>query len=131
MENEWAEERVSKGHKYDVGSNVFDVFNELFYDSKPEDGEVYAQVCGIEKNERIFKWIKRKYLKVPDDFEYYKIFVAKANGSGTLGETLSTPVIAVSNVGHTVTFLSIGKFETKEECEAGLKYIKTKFYFKF
>lgn len=38
-ENPWAIERPSKGHKYDVGSNVFTVFPELFFDEKPADDE--------------------------------------------------------------------------------------------
>ena len=126
-ENIWALERPSKGHKYDVGSNVFDVFPELFFNEKPDDIEEYAQVYGREKNERILKWIKKNYIKVPDNYEYYKIFVAKANGSGNIGEVLASPVLAAPFVGHTVTFLSIGKFTTMEESEAVLKYIKTKF----
>ncbi|MGN0586925.1 MAG: Eco57I restriction-modification methylase domain-containing protein [Oscillospiraceae bacterium] len=126
-ENEWAAERPSKGHKYDVGSNVFYTFPELFFDDMPNDGEEYARIFGREKASRALKWIKRKYLKLPDNFEYYKVFIPKANGSGGVGEALSMPVIGEPNVGHTVTFLSIGKFGTAAEAEACLKYIKTKF----
>lgn len=64
---------------------------------------------------------------MPDNFEHYKVFVAKANGSGVLGESLSMPIVGEPNMGHTITFLSIGKFQTKDEAEALLKYIKTKF----
>jgi len=71
--------------------------------------------------------IKQDYLRVPDNFDTYKVFVAKANGAGTLGEALSTPVVGEPFVGHTVTFLSIGKFDRIEEANAVLKYIKTKF----
>lgn len=77
--------------------------------------------------QRNLKWIKKKYLKVPDNFDYYKVFVPKANGSGAIGEVLSTPVVGQPVVGHTVTFLSIGKFTTQEEAEAVLKYIMSKF----
>lgn len=122
IENKWAEGRPSEGHRYDVGFNVFDGFPELFFDEKPTDNDEYAQICGREKNNRCLKWIKRKYLKTPDNFDYYKVFIPKANGSGAIGEVLSTSV-----VGHTVTFLSIGKFKTLFEAEAVLKYIKTKF----
>ena len=126
-ENDWASEKQSQGHKYDVGSNVFDIFPELFLDEKPEDGEEYAKIFGRNNNQRIEKWIKKAYLKVPDNFDYYKIFVAKSNGSGAFGETLSSPVIGEPNMGHTVTFLSIGKLSGYNEAEAVLKYIKTKF----
>lgn len=125
-ENTWAIDRPSKGHKYDVGSNVFDTFPELFTDDEPISGE-YAQVIGRTRNKRHLKWVSKEYLRVPDNFKYYKVFVTKANGSGVFGESLSAPIVGEPNMGHTVTFLSIGKFETKEEAEALLKYIKTKF----
>ena len=40
---------------------------------------------------------------------------------------MSEPVIEGPGVGSTETFLSIGKFNTKEEAAAVEKYIKTKF----
>lgn len=126
-ENPWAASRPSKGHRYDVGSNIFELFPELFFENKPEDGEEYAKIFGREKNDRNLKWIKKKYLKLPDNFDFYKVMVPKANGSGAIGEVLSTPVVGHPVVGHTLTFLSIGKFKTKVEAEACLKYIKSKF----
>ena len=121
-ENPFAENRQSKGHRYDCGSNVFDVFPELFYDEKPNDKKEYARVLGRANNVRIEKWFRKDYLKIPDNFDFYKVFVPKSNGSGAIGEVLSTPM-----VGCTTTFLNIGKFETKFEAESCLKYIKTKF----
>ena len=131
-ENSWAENRQSTGHKFDVGSNVFDTFPELFFDERPNDSCDYAQVYGRVNNNRIIKWIKKSYLKLPDNFDSYKIFIPKANGSGAIGEVLSTPIVGEPIVGEpivgsTTTFLSIGKFATKEEAEACMKYIKTKF----
>lgn len=126
-ENPWAESRPSKGHKYDVGTNVFDVFPELFVEDIPDDGEEYAMIVGRTRTERTQRWVKKKYLKAPDNFDYYKVFIPKANGSGAIGEVLSTPVVGQPVVGHTVTFLSIGKFETEFEATAVLNYIKTKF----
>ena len=58
----------------------------------------------------------------PDSFDKYKVFIPKANGSGAIGEVLSTPL-----VGATETFLSIGSFDTAVEAEGCLKYVKTKF----
>lgn len=126
-ENKWAENRQSKGHRYDLGSNVFAVFPELFFDQCPNDSDDYAQIYGRKGSERAFKWIKRKYLKTPDNFDNYKVFIPKSNGSGAIGEVLSTPVVGQPVVGHTVTFLSVGKFETLAEAIAVLKYIKSKF----
>ena len=126
-ENEWAITRPSKGHKYDVGTNVFDTFPELFFDECPTDGADYIQIYGRKENTRCSKWIKRSYVKLPDNIDYYKVFIPKSNGSGAIGEVLSTPVVGRPVVGHTVTFLSIGKYETVYEAEATLKYIKSKF----
>lgn len=126
-ENTWAEGRQSKGHRYDVGSNVFDVLPELFFNEKPNDDFQYCRVFGRLDNIRIVKWIKKDYLRCPDNVDYYKVFVTKTNGTGTLGEALSMPTIGEPNMGHTVTFLSIGKFNTEDEANALLKYIKTKF----
>ena len=126
-ENPQMENRQAKGHKYDIGSNVFDTFPELFFDTKPNDNNEYAQIYGREKNARFLKWIKKAYVKIPDNFDFYKIFIPKANGSGAIGEALSTPLVGEPLVGSTTTFLSIGKFATKEEAENCMKYIKTKF----
>ena len=124
-ENEWAEGRQSKGHKYDLGTSVFDIFPELFYEESPN--AEYMAVYGRVNNERICKWIKRAYVKLPDNIDKFKVFFPKANGSGTFGETLAEPIVGVPNMGHTVTFLSIGQFDTNEEAANLVKYIKTKF----
>ena len=127
VENKWAEGRQSDGHKYDVGSGVFDVLPELFYAERPKDNHKYTSIYGRKGSERMIKWIRTDYLKTPDNLNYYKVFVAKTNGSGELGEPLSMPIIGKPNMGHTVTFLSIGKFISKNEAVALLKYIQTKF----
>ena len=131
-ENSWAENRQSTGHRYDVGSNVFNIFPDLFFEEMPNDGYEYAKIYGRENNERIEKWIKKDYLKIPDNFYFYKIFIPKSNGSGAIGEVLSTPIVGEPIVGEpivgsTTTFLSVGKFDTETEAVACLKYIKTKF----
>jgi len=125
-ENTWAISRPSVGHKYDVGTNVFEIFPELFSKEKPKD-DTYIQVYGRLNNERVYRWIKRKYICPPDNLDSYKVFIPKSNGSGAIGETLSTPVVGMPVVGHTVTFLSIGKFDTLEKATNVLKYIKSKF----
>ncbi len=69
----------------------------------------------------------KKYINNNDYLEKYNVFVPEANGSGALGEVLSTPLIGQPLIGHTDTFLSIGAFDNEEEAKALLKYIKTKF----
>ena len=50
-----------------------------------------------------------------------------SNGSGAIGEVLSTPLVGEPLVGYTQTFISFGAFETREEAENLMKYIKSKF----
>ena len=116
----------SKGHKFDVGSGAFKILSDiLYFDEKQSDKDV--QILGLENLNRTYRWIKPDYLNPPESFYGYKIFIPKSNGSGALGEVLSTPLIGEPLIGATETFLSIGSFETQEEAEACLKYIKTKF----
>lgn len=121
------ENRVSKSEKKSIGSNVFEKFPEVFFDTAPQDGKEYVQIYGREHSTRIFKWIKREYIEDHDNLEKWKVFVPGANGSGTLGETLSTPIVAPPLVVGTQTFISFGAFDDQLESENVLKYLKTKF----
>lgn len=121
QENPNLEGRQSEGHRLDIGSSIFEVLPEIFLDENPNDSN-YIGLYGLDGRNRVTKWIKRPYVKTPDNIDSYKIFVPKSNGSGALGEVLSTPVI-----GHTLTFLSIGKFDKFSDAEACLKYIKSRF----
>ena len=116
----------SKGHKFDVGSGAFKILSDiLYFDKKQSDNDV--QILGLENLNRTYRWINQDYLNPPESFRKYKVFFPQANGSGAIGEVISTPLIGAPLIGATETFLSIGGFETKEEAEACLKYIKTKF----
>jgi hypothetical protein len=70
---------------------------------------------------------RESYQEVPDSFYHYKVFVPEANGSGAIGEVLSTPLIGAPLIGATDTFISVGNFDNKFEAESALKYVKTKF----
>ena len=56
-----------------------------------------------------------------------EILGPKANGSGAIGEVLSTPLIGLPLIGFTETYISIGQTDDKDEAEAILKYVKSKF----
>ena len=87
------ENLLSKGHKYDFKSSVFEKLdNIVFFENKPSDGE-YVQILGIIRGKRHFRWIKRAYVKETPNFTNYKVFLPNANGSGALGEVFSTPLI--------------------------------------
>ena len=118
----------SKGHKFDIGSGAFKILkNLLFFEKKPIDGGNYTQFLGLSNLKRVYYWIDKKYINPPKSFYKYKVFIPQANGSGAIGEVLSTPLIGEPLIGATETFLSIGAYETYYEAEATLKYVKTKF----
>ena len=63
-----------------------------------------------------------------NDYTYaYKVMLPKANGSGELGETLSSPFVGEPGVGGTDTFISFGPLPDELSANALLKYIKSKF----
>jgi len=116
----------SKGHDYDLKSNVLDKLTMIFLDSKPNDGEEYIQIIGRSKNERVSKFIKRSYINSVSNLDKYKIFLPKASGIGAFGEALAPAVVAEPGVGYTETFFSLGSFDTAQEAENLHKYLKTK-----
>ncbi|WP_338337335.1 Eco57I restriction-modification methylase domain-containing protein [Marseilla massiliensis] len=85
------------------------------------------KILGRIGNERVYRWIKKEYIQSNDYFSKYNVFVPEANGTGSFGEVLSTPIIGMPMIGHTDTFISVGKFDNVGEAQACLKYIKTKF----
>lgn len=128
-ENPFVADRLKKSSQSFIASNAFDVLPELFKSTKSKDD---IEIVGRFNNQRASRYIDKKYIDGPDNFTKYKIFLPKANGSGALGEVLSTPLIGQPLIGqpligHTQTFISIGLFETTEEASACLKYIKSKF----
>lgn len=98
---------------------------ELFTDEKVCDESI--KILGKVKNGRAYKWIQKKYVHPNDYLDSYNVFVPEANGTGAIGEVLSTPVIGVPVIGHTDTFLSIGKFTDAQQADRCLKYVKSKF----
>ncbi len=126
-ENPDIKSKLSAGHLFDVTSNIFSKLDDLFYDEKPDDGKEYIQIYGLDGNKRTYKYIFKDYIMPHENLLKYKVFVPKSNGSGAIGEVLSTPLIGEPLIGHTQTFISIGSFEKKQEATNCLKYIKTKF----
>ena len=84
-------------------------------------------MLGLVKNIRTYKYIQLKYIEPSDNIMKYKVILPKSNGTGALGETLSTPLIGSPLMGYTQSFIGIGAFNNINEAEACLKYIKSKF----
>ena len=113
---------LSDGHADDLTTNIFEKLPMIFLDNKPDDGNEYIQIYGLIKMRRTFKLIRRDYVRNETNLDKYKIIVPKSNGSGALGEVVSTPL-----VGSTQTFISVGAFDTRAEADACIAYIKSKF----
>ena len=124
-----AEKLQGKGTKNKIVSKSLQVLDFAFSDKEFNNS---VKLLGRIGNDRVYRYIKKDYLDLPEIFEKYNILVPEANGSGAIGEVLSTPLIGEPLIGepligHTDTFLSIGAFDTVSEAENCLKYVKTKF----
>ena len=117
----------SAGHDYDLKSNIFDKMATVFFDNCPDDEKTYSLVLGRENNSRKYKYIDRRYLNDVVNFNKHKILLPKAIGIGEFGETITDPIVATPNTGHTETFFSIGCFDSSIEAENLKKYLSTKF----
>lgn len=119
--------KLSNGHAYDMSSNIFERLPDVFHDTCPNSGGNFIRILGRTGNKRVYKFIRSDYVNEVKNLYKYKVFVAQANGSGGLGETMSEPQVEGPSVGATETFISIGWFESELEAIAAAKYVKTKF----
>lgn len=115
-----------------IASNAFNNLPNLFTEKEPHNKFNYVRILGRLDNQRIYRWFRRDYLQEPITFEKWKIILPKANGSGAIGEVLSTPLIGKPLIGKpligfTETFISIGVFDNKLEAQNALKYVQSKF----
>lgn len=123
---------VSKGNESMIATNVLDSLNNIvFFSSKPSDDKKYIKIWGRKNNKRDFSYIDSRYVSNNTNLLGYKVFLPKSNGSGALGETLSTPLVGEPLVGEplvgaTQTFISFGNFQNENEANSCLKYIKSK-----
>jgi len=99
---------------------------DVFTEAQEKDEDV--AIIGVINNKRVKRYIDRKYLDLEKtNLNKWKVLVPKSNGSGVLGEVLSTPLIAEPTMGYTQTFLGIGAFDNESEAQAAYKYIISKY----
>ena len=108
------------------------IFTQLPLFSSDKKNEMDIRVIGLINNNRESKFMPKKYLDEHENLEKYKVILPKANGTGAIGEVLSTPLIGEPLIGepligYTQSFISFGSFEEISEAENCMKYIKTKF----
>ena len=106
-------------------NNIFEKI-PLFTENPTSADDIMT--LGVLKNKRCYRYIPRRYVDFShENLTKWKALIPRANGSGALGEVMSTPTIGAELVGYTQTFIGIGAFDTKFEAESALKYTKTNF----
>lgn len=99
---------------------------ECFSDARKSEEDI--QIFGVINNKRTRKYLNRKYIEEPNEnIDKYKVIIPANNGSGAIGEVLSTPLIGEPLIGYTQTFIAVGAFDLLKEAENALKYVKGKF----
>ena len=121
-----------KGTAAKITSNSLENLPEIFLAEEPKIKDDYVQIIGLYKGKRVVRWIKRSLMQSVDTLDSYKVLVPEANGTGAIGEVLSTPIIGTPIIGtpimaHTDTFLSIGNFADAEAAGNCLRYVRTRF----
>lgn len=122
---------VSSMKPYGLRGDVFKdtkKYNLPEFESEKSDN-LYSIVGLNEKNKRIIMYANKDYpFPKKDMIDKYKLFVPRNYGNGTLGEVPSNVIIASPYMACTETFIQIGPFNTKDEANNCLKYMKTKFF---
>lgn len=126
---------LGPNEEYELKSSSFDRTPYAFISTRPNEGDYY-KILGIQNGHRVWKWVKKEYLspRSPNNnnINAYKVLIPKADGAaGTIGKPIPAriigkPVIAGPGMSSFPSFISIGKFATKQEAENAEKYIKTK-----
>lgn len=116
----------SEGKDKRLEKNIFSKVPQPFTEEKTNDDDI--SVIGIIKNKRVWRYIPKKYIDMEhENLTKYKVLLPTSNGSGAIGEVLSTPLVGVPLVGYTRSFIGIGSFDREFEANACFKYIKSKF----
>ncbi len=119
----------SQGKEKRLTTSIFETIN-IFTDNQTSSDDI--KIIGLINNQRIYKFINRSYLEPHSNLDMWKVILPKSNGSGAIGEVLSTPLIGAPLIGapligHTQSFISIGAFDNELEAQNAMKYIKSKF----
>lgn len=115
----------SNGNERRIVSSSFEKL-PIFHNEKTSESEI--KILGIvNSNSRQYRWVEQKYILDNGNLRKWKVLLPKSNGSGVIGEVLSTPLVGSPLVGYTQSFIGIGAFDSSEEANAVLKYVKSKF----
>jgi hypothetical protein len=113
------EDKYGRKRSYFRTSAFFDLPN-VFSNKRSPTHKV--KIVGLEKgSKRSERFVSQKMIKDPN-LKNWKVFLPESNGSGAIGEVMSTPL-----TGCTESFVQIGSFGNKDEANNCMKYVKTKF----
>ena len=105
--------------------NYFDKYPSEFKQTK--DGDYSVKVIGLTKgNKRAARYMRRAIVD-DQNLDNWKVFIPKSNGSGAIGEVMSTPLTGEPLTGCTGSFIQFGGFSNELEAQNCMKYIKTRF----
>lgn len=91
-----------------------------------EDKSHSIKIIGLQRgNKRSERYVERKVLNDPN-IEMWKVLLPEANGGGSFG-VLGTPILAGPSTGSTESFIQVGPFNTKDEAQRCMSFIKTRF----
>lgn len=113
----------SNGRERRLTTSIFSL--NIFNDKKCEESDI--TILGLIKNIRTYKTIPVRFLDEHENLYKYKVIIPKSNGTGAIGEVLSTPLIGEPLIGVTQSFISFGAFDNIIEAQAAYKYICSKF----
>ncbi len=113
-----------------IRPNYFEKFPDIFRVSKEDNHNI--KIVGLEKgNKRAERYVKSELID-DQNIKNWKVFIPKSNGSGAIGEVMSTPLTGEPLTGEPLTgctgsFIQLGSFKSEAEANNCMKYIKTKF----
>lgn len=101
---------------------------DVFFD---DENEVVNPVLIYAKS-GTKKYISKDLLDDDNNIDGFKAIISAADGaSGNIGESSARitgrPFVGLSNSGYNQTFIGFGNFNTLQEAETLVKYMKTKF----
>ena len=119
----------SKGKEKRLTTSIFETI-DIFKTTATSESDI--SILGLIGNNRVQRFINVKYLETHKNLKKYKIAIPKSNGSGAIGKVIPTPLIGEPVLlspysGFTQSFISMGAFDSYEEAQAILKYVKSKF----
>ena len=116
----------NNGSLHAIQSDAFDKNTFIFHEKKEE--EDIGFIGKIKGNrDRVWRYVNKRYVADNSVIDAWKIVMPRSSGNGVFGEPLTQPTITEPQTGMTDTFICVGPLNTKDEADAALKYIKTKF----